>query len=71
MLAVYAFVAFEWLFFAMGLEVPALRFIATMPMGWLLVMGGFMLVSMDRRPLGAIRYVAGDAIRRVDALCSG
>ncbi len=30
----------------MGLEVPALRFIATMPMGWLLVMGAFMLVSM-------------------------
>src|SRR6188508_1781147 len=46
MLAVYAFIAFEWLFFAMGLEVPALRFIATMPMGWLLVMGAFFLVSV-------------------------
>jgi FtsH-binding integral membrane protein len=74
MLAVYAFIAFEWMFFAMGLEVPALKFIATMPMGWLLVMGAFMLVSMvaDRwarsdssrgmQYAGLMLYVAAEAL---------
>jgi FtsH-binding integral membrane protein len=74
MLAVYAFIAFEWLFFAMGLEVPALRFIATMPMGWLLVMGAFFLVSVvaDRwarsdtsrgmQYAGLMLYVAAEAL---------
>ena len=46
MLAVYAFVALEWLFFAMGLEVPALRLLATTPYSWLIVLGAFFVVSM-------------------------
>jgi FtsH-binding integral membrane protein len=58
MLAVYAFIAFEWLFFAMGLDVPAVRFIVTMPMGWFLVIGAFMIVSMV-----ADRWARSDASR--------
>jgi hypothetical protein len=45
MLAVYAFVAFEWLFFSLGLEQPALRFLVGTPYAWLIVLGGFMGVS--------------------------
>jgi uncharacterized protein len=45
MLAIYAFVALEWLYFSLGWEMRALQFIATTPMGWLLVIGAFMLVS--------------------------
>lgn len=46
MLAIYAFVALEWLFFSMGLEIRALQFLGNTPMAWLLVMGGFFVVSM-------------------------
>ncbi|HEX4414278.1 MAG TPA: Bax inhibitor-1 family protein [Lacipirellulaceae bacterium] len=45
MLAIYAFVAFEWLFFAMGLEQPALQFLGTSRFAWLIVLGGFMGIS--------------------------
>lgn len=45
MLAVYAFVAFEWLFFSLGLEQPALQFLGTSRFAWLIVLGGFMGVS--------------------------
>lgn len=45
MLAIYAFVAFEWLFFSMGLEQPALQFLGTSRFAWLIVLGGFMGVS--------------------------
>lgn len=45
MLAIYAFVALEWLYFSLGWELPALRFMATTPMGWLIVIGAFMVVS--------------------------
>jgi FtsH-binding integral membrane protein len=45
MLAIYAFVALEWLYFSLGWEAHALQFLATTPMGWLIVLGAFMLVS--------------------------
>jgi FtsH-binding integral membrane protein len=45
MLAIYAFVALEWLYFSLGWEAHALQFLRTTPMGWLIVIGGFMLVS--------------------------
>jgi FtsH-binding integral membrane protein len=45
MLAIYAFVAFEWLFFSMGLEQPALQFLGTSRFAWLIVLGGFMGIS--------------------------
>jgi FtsH-binding integral membrane protein len=45
MLAIYAFVAFEWLFFSLGLEQPALQFLGTSRFAWLIVLGGFMAVS--------------------------
>src|SRR2546423_774945 len=74
MLAVYAFVMLEWLFFSLGWEAPALRFIATTPMGWLFVMGGFFVVSViatrwaqsDTSPnlqyAGLFLYVAAEAL---------
>ncbi len=45
MLAIYAFVAFEWLFFSMGLEKPALQFLGTSRFAWFIVLGGFMGIS--------------------------
>jgi FtsH-binding integral membrane protein len=45
MLAIYAFVAFEWLFFSLGLEQPALQFLGTSRFAWLIVLGGFMGIS--------------------------
>jgi FtsH-binding integral membrane protein len=45
MFAIYAFVAFEWLFFSLGLEQPALQFLGTSRFAWLIVLGGFMAIS--------------------------
>ena len=46
MLAIYAFVALEWLFFSLGFEARALQLVAGTPMSWLLVMGAFFVVSV-------------------------
>lgn len=74
MLAVYAFVALEWLFFALGLENSALRLVSGSSMSWLLVLGAFFIVSMvaDRwaqsstskamQYAGLFLYVAAEAV---------
>ena len=46
MVAIYAFVALEWLFFSLGWEVRALQLLGNTPMTWLLVMGAFFVVSV-------------------------
>jgi uncharacterized protein len=46
MFAIYAFVALEFLFFQLGLEARALQFLGTTRMAWLIVLGGFFVVSM-------------------------
>lgn len=46
MVAVYAFVALEWLFFSLGWEARALQLIGNTPMAWLLVMAGFFVVGI-------------------------
>lgn len=44
--AVYAFVALLWLFTSLGWDVAALQLVAGMPYSWLLVLGGFFIVSV-------------------------
>jgi FtsH-binding integral membrane protein len=46
MVAIYAFVALEWLFFSLGWEVRALQLLGNTQMAWLLVMGAFFVVSV-------------------------
>jgi FtsH-binding integral membrane protein len=46
MMAVYAFVALEWMFFSVGLDNWFLRMLGNTPMAWLLVLGAFFVVSM-------------------------
>ena len=46
MVAIYAFVALEWLFFSLGWEVRALQLLGNSQMTWLLVMGAFFVVSV-------------------------
>jgi FtsH-binding integral membrane protein len=43
--AIYAFVALEWLLFSAGFDQWFLRTLGNVPMAWLLVLGGFMVVS--------------------------
>jgi FtsH-binding integral membrane protein len=74
MVAIYAFVALEWLFFTLGWEVRALQLISNTPMAWLLVMGAFFVVSVianrwaqsDTSPsmqyAGLYLYVAAEAL---------
>jgi hypothetical protein len=74
MLAIYAFVAIEWLFFSLGLERPALEFLGTSRYSWLIVIGGFMGISFlanrwamssTSRQLqyaGLLLYVVGEAV---------
>lgn len=74
MMAIYAFVALEWLFFTLGWEVRALQLISNTPMAWLLVMGAFFMVSVvanrwaqsDTSPAmqyaGLYLYVAAEAL---------
>jgi len=45
MMAIYAFVALEWLFISLGWDNQALALIANTPMAWLLVLGAFFVVS--------------------------
>ncbi|MFO0788118.1 MAG: Bax inhibitor-1 family protein [Pirellulales bacterium] len=45
MLAIYAFVALEWLFFSMGLERTMLQLLGGSRFSWLMVIGAFCLVS--------------------------
>ncbi|MEX0610701.1 MAG: Bax inhibitor-1 family protein [Pirellulales bacterium] len=45
MMAVYVFVALEWLFFSIGLHEPLMQMLAGHPMYWLIVMGAFILVN--------------------------
>jgi FtsH-binding integral membrane protein len=44
--AIYAFVALEWLFFALGFEARALQLLSTTPYAWLIVMVAFFAVSV-------------------------
>jgi FtsH-binding integral membrane protein len=46
MVAIYAFVVLEWVFFSLGFEARALQLLATTPYSWLLVMGAFFVVSV-------------------------
>jgi FtsH-binding integral membrane protein len=74
MMAIYAFVALEWLFFSLGLENWFLRMLGNTPMAWLLVLGAFFVVSMiaDRwarsatspamQYAGLFLYVAAEAL---------
>jgi hypothetical protein len=43
--AVYAFVAVEWLLFSLGFDQWFMRTLGNTPYSWLLVLGGFMVVS--------------------------
>ena len=45
MMAIYAFVALEWLFFSIGLHQPLMQMLAGQPMYWLIVLGAFVLVN--------------------------
>jgi FtsH-binding integral membrane protein len=74
MVAIYAFVALEWLFFSIGLENWFLRVLGNTPMAWLLVLGAFFIVSTiaDRwarsatspsmQYAGLFLYVAAEAL---------
>lgn len=44
--AIYAFVALVWLFMSLGWDEAALQLLGNTPMAWLLVLGGFFVVSM-------------------------
>ncbi len=46
MMAIYAFVALEWLFFSIGLDGWFLNVLGNTPMSWLLVLGAFFVVSV-------------------------
>jgi FtsH-binding integral membrane protein len=72
--AIYAFVALEWLYFVLGWDAVALRLLMSTPMSWLLVLGGFFVVSMvanrwaqsDTSPAmqyaGLFLYVLGESL---------
>jgi hypothetical protein len=74
MMAIYAFVALEWLFFTIGLDGWFLNVLGNTPMSWLLVLGAFFVVSMvaDRwarsatspamQYAGLFLYVAAEAL---------
>jgi FtsH-binding integral membrane protein len=44
--AIYAFVALEWLFISLGWDEVAVQMLGNTPMAWLLVLGGFFIVSV-------------------------
>jgi FtsH-binding integral membrane protein len=44
--AIYAFVALEWLFMSLGWDEAAVQMLGNTPMAWLLVLGGFFIVSV-------------------------
>jgi FtsH-binding integral membrane protein len=44
--AIYGFVALEWLFFSVGMDQWFLQVLGNTPMAWLLVLGGFFVVSL-------------------------
>jgi FtsH-binding integral membrane protein len=44
--AIYAFVALEWLFISLGWDEAAVQMLGNTPMAWLLVLGGFFIVSV-------------------------
>jgi FtsH-binding integral membrane protein len=72
--AIYAFVALEWLFMSLGWDDAAVRLLGNTPMAWLLVLGGFFVVSLvanrwalsDTSPgmqyAGLFLYVLAEAI---------
>jgi FtsH-binding integral membrane protein len=74
MMAIYVFVALEWLFFSIGLEHWFLSVLGNTPMAWLLVLGAFFVVSViaDRwarsatspamQYAGLFLYVAAEAL---------
>ena len=74
MAAVYAFVALEFLFFALGLGDLSLQLLGASRFSWLLVLGGFIAVSyvaeswarnttsLGKQYAGLFLYVAAEAV---------